>query len=82
MEAIIKSLNPEELDTIDEVFGDNWRLDTSAFYEDGVKVCDVVVNLKNVTIETDEDEDGVWICRSCDAMYKLDTFNFLEIVIR
>lgn len=81
MEAIIKSLNPEACKRIDEVFGDCWRGEVSEFYEDGVEMYDVTVLLSEVTIETDE-EDGVWICRGCDYMHRLEPRDFLEIIIR
>ena len=82
MKAIIKSLNPEACDYIDEVFTDKWRVERSEFYEDGVKMYDVAVNLSYVTIDTDEDADGVWLCRAVDNLVELDQTDFLAIVIR
>ena len=82
MEVIIKSLSPEACDDIDEVFGQDWRLERSEFYEYGVKMYDVAVNFNYVTIETDKDGDGVWVRGASEKVFLCDAAEFLAIVIR
>ena len=82
MEAVIRSLSSEAGERIDEVFGVEWRVGRNMFFEDGVKMYDVAVNLSYVTIKTDEDADGVWLCRGYDTIFRIDPTEYLAIIIR
>ena len=79
MELTIKSLNIGAFDYISEVLGEHWFNECRDFYEDGVEVCDVSVNIEQVKIEVICGEEvylsiGERICR-------LEREDFLEITI-
>lgn len=80
MEALIKSMCPITCDELDEAFGKEWRVERKEFYEDGVRMYDVLVNLNYVSIEV---SDYIWIHRIDDDNYKvLTAVDYFEIVVR
>lgn len=79
MEITIKSLNCETLDDIVKADGVRWFYDTFRFFEDGVEVCDVSLNLDNVKVELDT--DGVWLTVFGGGVWKVNREDFLEIII-
>lgn len=79
MEVTIKSLNIGTFDNISEVFGERWFNECRDFYEDGVEVCNVSVNIDFISIESAT--DGVWLKDYVGGIYKLEREDFLEIVI-
>lgn len=79
MEITIKSLTCETLDDIAEADGVKWFYDAIRFFEDGVEVSDVSLNLDNVKVELDT--DGVWLTIFGGGVWKIDRENFLEIII-
>lgn len=79
MEIIIKSLKRETLDDIIKADGVKWFYDTYRFFEDGVEVCDVSLNLDNIKVEPDK--DGVWLTIMGGGVYYFNCEDFLTITI-
>lgn len=79
MEITIKSLNIGTFDHIGEVFGERWFNECNDFYEDGLEVCDVSVNIEVVTVQPAS--DGVWLIGHGGLIYKLEREDYLNIII-
>lgn len=80
MEITIKSLNVGTFDYISEALGTKlWYNSSQYFYEDGVEVCDVSVNIERVKVEVLHGGE-VWFSIG-DCLCMLEHEDFLEIII-